>query len=231
MTDLTAFFDALYAGTDRYWWRGDWRYSTDPDDHPRSLLTQLTLRHVTTRSPGSALDVGCGEGADAIRLARLGWQVDAIDASPIGVQKTRAFAEEAGVSLEVHCAKVDEFEPARSYDLVICNGVLHYIEDKEHVLGLMEKWTAPGGAHVISLWSDFTPVPEPHQVVPTYPDREDGVVVEHYRRWAKLLMYFDREKPETGHSDFPPHVHSYIKLIAFKRSLDAGSRMENRWTT
>jgi SAM-dependent methyltransferase len=50
--------------------------------------------------PGAALDVGCGEGADAIWLAALGWKVTAIDISDVAISRARAAAEQAGASVE-----------------------------------------------------------------------------------------------------------------------------------
>ena len=68
----------------------------------------------------------------------------------------------------------------------------------------------------MSLWSDFTAVPDCHRVVPTFPDSERGVVVAAYADWPKSLLYFERNRTESGHTDMPPHVHSYIKMIARK---------------
>jgi hypothetical protein len=74
----------------------------------------------------------------------------------------------------------------------------------------MQLMTRVGGLNAVSLWSDFTAVPEFHKVVPTFPDAERGVVVGSYADWPKLLLYFERNRAEAGHADFPPHVHSYI---------------------
>ena len=69
--------------------------------------------------PGSALDVGCGEGADAIWLARRGWTVTAFDISSVAVCRARDAAEGAGVAVEWVCGDVllTAF-PAGSFDLV-----------------------------------------------------------------------------------------------------------------
>ena len=72
------------------------------------------------------------------------------------------------------------------------------------------------GINVISLWSDYTPVPECHEFVPVYSDAEDGVVTSRYKTWPKEFIYFERDKPEAAHSDLPPHRHSHIKFIARK---------------
>src|ERR1700728_4452372 len=55
---------------------------------------------VASLTPGRALDVGCGEGADAIWLARSGWTVTAIDISEVAVTRAREAAELAGAVVE-----------------------------------------------------------------------------------------------------------------------------------
>jgi SAM-dependent methyltransferase len=77
------------------------------------------VAEATGLSPGLALDVGCGEGADAIWLARRGWNVTAIDISAVAVDRARAAAEEAGVDVEWVCGNAlpSPFPPA-SFDLV-----------------------------------------------------------------------------------------------------------------
>ncbi len=69
--------------------------------------------------PGRALDVGCGEGADAIWLARNGWTVTAIDISDVAVARAREAAARAGTAVEWICGDVQgtAFAPG-SFDLV-----------------------------------------------------------------------------------------------------------------
>ncbi len=69
--------------------------------------------------PGRALDVGCGEGADAIWLARSGWTVTAIDISDVAVSRARQAAELAGAAVEWICGDALQAPfPASSFDLV-----------------------------------------------------------------------------------------------------------------
>lgn len=210
------YFDGLYRGCERYWWQGQDRYSTDPDSHPTSLVTQRTLRLLRGRPAGRALDVGAGEGADAIRLAHLGYEVDAVEVSTVAAEKIERFAKEAGVSsrVRVTVGDISDVSLAGEYDVILCNGVLHYIEDKPPVIARMQGATAEGGFNVVSLWSTFTPVPVSHNSVSAFCDDENGVVTRLYRTWPKELLYFDRDKAEASHSDLPPHRHSHIKLIA-----------------
>lgn len=213
------FFDELYRSEPRYWWRGDSRYATDPDEHATSLLTQTTLRLLKEQAgepQRRALDLGAGEGADSIRLARLGYTVDAVEISKVGAQKIEEFAADAGVHVNVQVADVRCYEPSEQFDVVICNGVLHYIDDKAPVVERMQRATRPGGFNVVSLWSTHSLVPACHEQVPIYCDDEDGIVVKMYQAWDFKLKYFERDKPESSHSGMPHHAHSHIKMIARK---------------
>lgn len=213
---VAQFFDTAYGGCERYWWRAEVRHSANPLDYPTSLLTQTLLRLIASRPAGRVLDLGAGEGADAIRLARLGYEVDAVDISSAGTEKIEKFASMEGVAHKVRVHKMDvrDYSAADDYDIVISNGLLHYIEDKEPVVQLMQNATRADGLNVVSLWSTYTPPPACHDIVPVYPDDEYGVVTKLYAGWPLEFLYFERDKPESAHSDLPPHRHSHIKLIA-----------------
>ena len=160
-------FDELYAPAERYWWRTDNRYETSPEAFPQSLIARETLRYigrVGVPQDGRALDLGAGEGADAIRLALLGYRVTAVDISEMGRQKILRFAREANVTIEVMRADVNRYLPIGEFDVILCNGVLQYIEDKAPVIERMQEATRPGGINVVSVWSTFLPVPEPHKL-------------------------------------------------------------------
>jgi SAM-dependent methyltransferase len=211
---VAEYFDNLYSKNDRYWWLEDCRYETHPDCHPRSLLTRETLVQLAGRKPGRAIDLGAGEGSDAIRLARLNYEVDAIEISEVAAAKIRRFAADANVAVHVAVQDIREFIPNGPYDVVICNGVLHYIEDKASVIDRMMTVTRPGGINVISLWSTYSDVPRFHNSVDAYPDDEDGIVAQKYQDWTREFLYLERDKPEQSHVDMPPHQHSHIKMIA-----------------
>ena len=179
-------------------------------------MAQQTLRLLAQCPEGRVLDIGAGEGADAIRLALLGYEVDAVELSPVGAEKIKMFAREAGVKVRVTVADVRNYTPDGLYDVIICNGVLHFVEDKDQVISLMQQATCDGGINVVSLWSSYTPVPECHRFMPVYSDDEDGVVTRRYKKWPKEFIYFERDKPEAAHSDLPAHRHSHIKFIARK---------------
>jgi SAM-dependent methyltransferase len=77
------------------------------------------VAEIASSSPGTALDVGCGEGADAIWLAAQGWTVTAIDVSAVAVERAREAAELAGVTVEWMCGDALRTPfPASSFDLM-----------------------------------------------------------------------------------------------------------------
>lgn len=82
-------WDAKYSERDGAIWSG----------RPNGRL----VAEVTGLPPGRALDVGCGEGADAIWLASRGWTVTAIDISEVAVSRAREAGERAGVAVEWVC--------------------------------------------------------------------------------------------------------------------------------
>jgi SAM-dependent methyltransferase len=215
--NVSDYFDRCYSANDRFWWRRyKNRYSTDPDDYPLSLLTQATLRLIKDLPPGRALDLGAGEGADSIRLARRGYEVTAVEISSVGADKIRQFADRAGVVVKVENADIVDYVPGGEFELIICNGVLHYIEHKEPVMARMQNATRRGGLNVISLWSNFTPVPECHKTITAFCDDEQGIVTRQYQHWPKELLYFDRDKTDMAHPAEQEHSHSHIKLIVRK---------------
>jgi SAM-dependent methyltransferase len=98
-------WDARYSERDGARWSG----------RPNGRL----LAEVASLTPGRALDVGCGEGADAIWLARSGWTVTAIDISDVAVIRAREAAELAGAVVEWVCGDALRTPfPAGSFDLV-----------------------------------------------------------------------------------------------------------------
>jgi SAM-dependent methyltransferase len=98
-------WDARYGERDGAMWSG----------RPNGRL----VAEVSEVSPGRALDVGCGEGADAIWLAQRGWTVTAIDVSDVALQRAREAADRAGVVVDWICGDVlGTALPARSFELL-----------------------------------------------------------------------------------------------------------------
>jgi SAM-dependent methyltransferase len=77
------------------------------------------VAEVAAVTPGRALDLGCGEGADAIWLAQRGWTVTAIDISEVAICRAREASNPAGASVEWICGDALQTPfRAGSFDLV-----------------------------------------------------------------------------------------------------------------
>lgn len=155
--DLLRMLDRLFAADADRWTRnasGWWdRFYSDrsrpipffvakPDESLVSYLKRGVL------APGRALDLGCGPGRNAVHLASLGFEVDAVDLSPAAVAWGKKRAREAGVDVRFHCADILSVElPLDRYDLVYDSGCLHHLPPHRRVsyLDLLDRVLASGG--------------------------------------------------------------------------------------
>jgi trans-aconitate methyltransferase len=121
------------------------------------------------------------------------------------------------VRVNVMNADVRQAEFGTDYDVVLCNGVLHYVNDAERqaLLARIQAATAPGGYNMVMAFTDHTPVPECHQIIDVYCDREEGLIKRAYETWQHTAL-LTRDKPETSHPGFPPHTHSMVRVLARK---------------
>ncbi len=134
-----AFWDERYGAHDALW-------SGNPNGHLLGEFDGL--------APGAALDVGCGEGADAIWLAERGWRVTGVDLSTVALQRAAANAARVGpeVADNITWVQVDltRWEPgADRYDLV-SSQFLHLPSATRHALfDRLAAAVAPGGTLLI----------------------------------------------------------------------------------
>ncbi|MEV0305905.1 class I SAM-dependent methyltransferase [Streptomyces prasinus] len=110
-TDAVAFWDGVYAAR-----------PAAGDPQPNARLTET----VTGLPPGDALDLGCGDGGDALWLARLGWRVTGADISAVAVERLAALARSHGLGDRVTTVRADlrKSFPPSGFDL-ICAHYLH----------------------------------------------------------------------------------------------------------
>jgi SAM-dependent methyltransferase len=126
-----------YAGSTRVW-------SGQPNTELVRLAADLT--------PGSALDLGCGEGADAVWLAGRGWKVTAVDVSDVALERAAGHAAEAGVAGAIVWRRHDlaaDFPPGE-YDLVSAQFLYpRPLEKRDGVLRAAARAVAVGGVLLI----------------------------------------------------------------------------------
>ncbi|MCU1451418.1 MAG: putative methyltransferase, partial [Acidimicrobiales bacterium] len=105
VAEQTAEWDARYSERDGAMWSG----------RPNGRL----VAEVGALTPRRVLDVGCGEGADAIWLAQRGWTVTAIDISDVAVSRARDAAQLNGAAVEWVCGDALQVPfSTRSFDLL-----------------------------------------------------------------------------------------------------------------
>jgi SAM-dependent methyltransferase len=101
---VQAEWDRRYADSQQLW-----------SGRPNGAL----VAEVAGLTPGRVLDVGCGEGADAVWLAGQGWDVTALEVSGVALERAARHAADAGVDVRwVHAGLVEASLPAGSFDLV-----------------------------------------------------------------------------------------------------------------
>jgi tellurite methyltransferase len=74
------------------------------------------------------LEIGCGEGKDAVFLARCGYDVSAFDISEAGLEKTKRLADKANVYVRTFRANLCDYRLDEKYDVIYSSGVLHYMK-------------------------------------------------------------------------------------------------------
>ncbi|MEU0127376.1 class I SAM-dependent methyltransferase [Streptomyces sp. NPDC006289] len=130
-------WDDRYRESDRIW-----------SGNPNTVL----VREVEGLTPGRALDLGCGEGADAVRLARWGWRVTATDISTVALDRAAVHAADAGVAdlIDWQWHDLGASFPEGEYDLVSAQ-FLHSMGDlpRERILREAAAAVAPGGVLLI----------------------------------------------------------------------------------
>ncbi|WP_419999558.1 class I SAM-dependent methyltransferase [Streptomyces boninensis] len=174
-------WEERYAGEEVFW-------SGKPNPQLVAVAAELT--------PGTALDVGCGEGGDVIWLARQGWKVTGADFSANGMARAAKHAAQADVADRVDWWQVDARTFAaegRSYDLV----TTHYLHAPDggmvDVTRRLAEAVAPGG-HLLVVGhapsGHFGEMTESHrkamfraeQLLPALPADFEAVVAEQRNR-------------------------------------------------
>ena len=100
------------------------------------------------------LDVGCGDGLNAVMLAKMGAKVTGIDVSPKAIELARRRGDVNGVSdrLSLIAAPLETADlPPDSFDLIWADGILHHVlDDLELVLDRLARWVKPEGLLVFA---------------------------------------------------------------------------------
>lgn len=124
----------------------DARYRDSADLVWGAEPNRFVVEELTGVRPGRALDLGAGEGRNAVWLASLGWRVTAVDFSEVGVERGRRLAAERGVEVEWVVADVRDWQPEPgAFDLVLLAYLHLPPADLATALGRAAEAVARGG--------------------------------------------------------------------------------------
>ncbi len=164
---------------------------------PNAVLVDV----VGELTPGEALDLGCGQGGDALWLARRGWRVTSVDVSATAIERVAAAAAERGLSDRVRVERHDLTAtfPAGTFDLVTA----HYLHspvpmDRPAVLARAAAAVAPDGRLLVVDHASVAPWSwaDPDSVFPTPRQTLQGIGLD-LDGW-QVSVAEDRDREADG---------------------------------
>jgi tellurite methyltransferase len=194
-------------GQDEYYW------GTDPNEMAEKTVDLASeFGDMVT-----VVDIGAGEGRDAVFFAEQGWEVYAIDISPTGLQKADCLADRRGVPLETIEADANDLSLPDSVDVVYSAGTLQYIrpENRDRQFQRFKEATTSGGIHAMFAFVDHPEIPTP----PDWTENEHfyarGELADYYDDWETLQL---QELVFDDDSGGEPHQHA--AEIVFARNTE-----------
>lgn len=165
----------------------------------------------------SALDLGCGEGRNALYLAERGLKVTAVDISEAGIGKLRHLARRRGLNVKTEVCDMRDYAFRQSYDLIVAHGSLHLIERKHwmNLINSIKTHTSSGGYNVVVVFTDAIPPPDDLKAFHLGLFRE-GELFEFYEDWEMLVR--SSYILEDEHPGNIRHTHPINKVVARKRT-------------
>ncbi len=163
----------------------------------------------------SLLDIRCGEGRNAVFFARNRYDVHAFDISGKGLEKTKRLAQQAGVSIRLFQADLNQFRLNQTLDILFSTGTLHSCNPsvRADVFENFKQFTAEGGLNALSVFVRK----------PFIPRAPDGDANAHPWRTGDFLPLYHDWKIEWSPEEIldcmssgVPHQHAVNRLVARK---------------
>jgi tellurite methyltransferase len=186
-------------------------------DEPSSLVKSfLSMGHPS----GTALDLGCGEGKNAVALANAGYAVEAVDCSGYAISSAKQYFGRGDIDWVV--SDVLQYSPRTAeYDLVVAYGLAHCLSsqhDIELLISKIKHITRRGGHNIICAFNDRSHDLSAHPGFnPTLLSHE--FYSSMYADWH-ILQLSDANLYEVHPHNNIPHHHSLSRLLA-ERPVDS----------
>lgn len=161
------------------------------------------------------LDIGSGEGRDAIYFAKCGFSVDALELSAPGVEKIKQYSQSTGCAVNVLHANMIGYEFTDCYDVIYSMGSLQFLplEQRQKHFDKFKRQTCIGGlnVHLVFVEKPFI------KVAPDW-EREEffymsGDLARYYHDWEIIQC---EERIIDCHSANISHQHAVNYMIARK---------------
>ncbi len=154
----------------------------------------------------TALDLGCGEGLNAVGLAKLGVEVTAVDRQTAMIERTQKLANKETAIIKTEVIKIQDFQSDTKYDIVLFTHVLHFIpsENRERIVQKVVDLIKTGGVLVFADLEDDFPIPA-----------EYLSLLEASLKDIKTERFSVKDEPHLG-ADYPHH-HKAFYLIGTKQ--------------
>ncbi|UCG93296.1 MAG: methyltransferase domain-containing protein [candidate division WOR-3 bacterium] len=196
-------YNQRYAGDEYYWGKKP----------SITSIKVIELVHPTPTFRPKLIDLGCGEGRNAVYFAQRGFDVVALDLSLPGIEKTKRYAKETGVNVTTIHANILEYELKETYDVIFSTGTLHFLppETRGQHFQNYKDHTSSNGINAISVF-----VKKPF--IPRAPDLDrdayhftSGELLSYYWDWE--VLYCVEEIFECA-SGGVSHKHAVNRIIA-----------------
>lgn len=154
------------------------------------------VRALDGKSPGRALDLGCGTGTNVLYMAEHGWQAVGVDFVLRAIQKGRARAEEAGLAAQFMAGdvtKLQKFSFADKFDLALDMGCFHSLTGEDDYLAYgrgLRYWLKDGAIFLL-----YVHLIEPQEIEYSTHGVTESMVENTFRRGFRLN---DIEPGEDG---------------------------------
>lgn len=184
---------------------------------------EVVMAETADLATGRALDVGCGEGGDALWLAARGWQVDGVDVSQVALDRAAAHAAAAGAEISGRTTWEQRdllawTPPAASYDLVSVPFFHLPSATRVPVYAGLAAAVAPGGTFLVVAHHprDIGVVPRPPE--PDLFFTEEDLVAELDDTW-EVVTQEARSRPGTHPDGY--EVTLYDTVLRARREASA----------